>query len=111
VRNELQVIAEQETQKENQGRIDFHAKKEAAAALHTDEARASVEEKRTDRLALRIAGFVQRGEAATWKELRSRMAGRDKPHLVAARDAAVSRGWITYEAGAMATGPVDPGAV
>jgi hypothetical protein len=111
VRNELQVIAEQETQKENQGRIDFHAKKEAAAALHTDEARASVEEKRTDRLALRIAGFVQRGEAATWKELRSRMAGRDKPHLVAARDAAVSRGWITYEAGAMAVGPVDPGAV
>ena len=110
VRDELRVIAEQETQKENQGRIDFHAKKEAAAALHTDEARASVEDKRTDRLALKIAGHVRRGEAATWKDVRGRMAGRDKQYLQVARDAAVDRGWITYETGgAIAPGPVDPG--
>lgn len=108
VRHELQVVAEQEQQKENQARVQFHAEKEAAAALHTDEARASVQDRQVSRLALRLAGLVHRGEVATGKQLRSRVAGRDKKILGDARDFAVVNGWIVCDGPSVTPGPVTP---
>lgn len=108
VRDQLRGIAEAERQKETQGRVEFHAKKEAAAALQVDEARASVTDAKVSRLALKIAGWVHRGEGTAWRAFAATVAGRDKRLLPDARDLAVTNGWIVYDSPTITPGPSRP---
>ncbi|MEU1772624.1 hypothetical protein ABZ501_06405 [Streptomyces sp. NPDC019922] len=93
-----------EAEKRTVARISEELRLEQAKAMAENE-RA---DKAVDRLATRLAGVVHQAGGATRKELRAKVAGRDKKHVSSALELAVLRGWIEEEAGRITPGRSRP---
>ncbi|MET8481303.1 hypothetical protein ABZV68_29610 [Streptomyces clavifer] len=93
-----------EAEKRTVARISEELRLEQAKAMAENE-RA---DKAVDRLATRLAGVVHQAGGATRKELRAKVAGRDKKHVSSALELAALRGWIEEQAGRIAPGRSRP---
>jgi len=80
--------------------------------VRVDGARQAEADRRADRtverLALRIAAATRERGPQTRKDIRARVAGRDKKHVIDAFNYAVLREWVVEREGRFVPGPVPP---